>query len=76
MLRLRFIVACNSTHVRKTQQYVQHGIVNELGAIRFHYENDGTYVGYTKHQQHVRTGSNQQMCSMHAIEETGLPPWE
>ena len=30
------------------------------------YLEKGTYIGYTNVQQHVRTRSDQQLCSMHA----------
>ena len=44
--------------------------VNDPGAIRLNLEN-GTYIGYTKIQQHVRTRSDQVLCSMHAEQKPG-----
>ena len=46
--------------------------VNDPGAIRLHLEN-GTYIGYTKIQQHVRTRSDQELCSMHAEQHLRRP---
>ena len=46
--------------------------VNDPGAIRLNLEN-GTYIGYTKIQQHVRTRSDQELCSMHAEQKPGGP---
>ena len=66
-----YIIPHNSTLARKVQQSVQNEIVNELGAIRLYLEN-GTYIGYTKIQQQVRTRSDQELCSMHAKQQSGL----
>ena len=49
-----YIIPYSSTLARKIQQFVQNEIVNEPGAIRLYLEN-GTYIGYTQIQQHVRT---------------------
>ena len=48
----------------------QKEIVNEPGAIRLYLE-IGTYIGYTKIQQRVNTRSDQELCSMHAKQQSG-----
>ena len=53
----------------KDPTILQNEIVNERGAIRLYLEND-TYIGYTKIQQHVRTRSDQELCSMHAKQQS------
>ena len=67
-----YIFLYNSTLGRNIQQFVQNEIVNELGVIRLYLEN-GTYIGYTKNQQHVRTRSDQDLCSMHAKQQSEEP---
>ena len=47
-------------------------IVNELGTVRLYIEN-GTYIGYTEIQQHVRTRSEQELCSVHARQQSKGP---
>ena len=51
-----YIILYNRT--RHIPQIVQSEIVSELGAIRSYLEN-GTHIGYTQIQQHVRTRSDQ-----------------
>ena len=58
-----YIIPCNSTLARKIQQHVQKEIVTEPGAISLYLES-GTYIGYTRIQQHRSTRSNQESCSM------------
>ena len=65
----RHIIPYNSTLATKIQQFVQHEIVNAPGATRLYLEN-GTYIGYTKIQQHVRTRSDREVCSMHAKQQS------
>ena len=72
------IILHNGVLARKIQQYVLNEIVNEPGAVRLCLEN-GTYIGYTKIQQLVRTQSDQELCSMHAKQQSGSfrhPRWE
>ena len=45
-------------------------IVNELVTVRLYLEN-GTYIGYTEIQQHVRTRSEQELCSVLARQQSG-----
>ena len=64
------IILHNSVFARKIQQFVLNEIVSEPGAVRLCLEN-GTYVGYTKTQQPVRTRSDQELRSMHAKQHSG-----
>ena len=66
------IIPYTSMLARKIQQLVQKEIVKELGAIHLYLEN-GTHIGYTKIQQHVRTRSAQELCSMHATQQSEGP---
>ena len=64
------IILHNSVFASKIQQFVLNEIVNEPSAVRLYLEN-GTYIGYTKTQQLVRTRSHQELCSMHAKQQSG-----
>ena len=65
-----YIILYNSTLARKTQQPVQHEVVNEHGAIRLYQEN-GTYIGETQIQQQGSTRGNQELCSMDERQQSG-----
>ena len=64
-----YIIVHHSTLSRKIQQLVTREIVNEPGAIRLYPEND-THITHTQIQQDVRARSDQQVCSMHAKQQS------
>ena len=57
-----YIILYNSTLARKIQHFVQNVIVSELGALRLYLEK-GSYICS---QKHVRTRSDQELCSIHS----------
>ena len=61
------IIPYNSTLARNIQQKE---IVNELGAIRLP-SREWQYIRYTQIQQQGSTRSNQELCSMHAKQQSG-----
>ena len=52
-----YIISHNSTLTRKIKPFVQQEIIHESGAVRL-YLGNGTCVGYTRIEQHVRTRHN------------------